>query len=359
MDEPEEMSSSSDIEVITENHCASFNHNPGQDPHSTQKIVIPCHKNLQNRQYDTYTKCPSRRTKKALSPYDQAWKDRRARRSAKRLVQIIKRREARLTPSQLVAYEQRQVEKREMRAAENGILKEACIQGELKRAKKAARVDPKTFLTISFDEESNNDSESKQKIAVHVDDMIVKSKFVGRIIIQDRLSAMRQALSEHVCHAASQRTYDRHCYFVDAAVSHHHKITGIGVANRTELCSGVSSWIVQGHRIYEDMDQDRAEVWAIWRALQISLTRAYGDQKCRREQESYCVVVIYSDSKQALHLIEKSCLSDDQLFNKIGHQSQELKRLGIDVELHWVTGHRDIPGIELADLVSKSARKPT
>lgn len=43
---------------------------------------------------------------------------------------------------------------------------------------------------------------------------------------------------------------------------------------------------------------------------------------------------------------------------KIIAQSIKLQQLGVDVHLHWVPGHRDIPGNELADPVAKKARQP-
>ena len=42
---------------------------------------------------------------------------------------------------------------------------------------------------------------------------------------------------------------------------------------------------------------------------------------------------------------------------KIVAQSLELDQLGVEVQLHWVPGHRNIPGNELADLVAKKARQ--
>lgn len=41
------------------------------------------------------------------------------------------------------------------------------------------------------------------------------------------------------------------------------------------------------------------------------------------------------------------------MVQKIIAQSIKLQQLGVDVHLHWVPGHRDIPRNELADLVAK------
>lgn len=49
-------------------------------------------------------------------------------------------------------------------------------------------------------------------------------------------------------------------------------------------------------------------------------------------------------------------LKGGKVVQRIIAQSIESQRLGVDVQLHWLQGHRGIPGNELADLVAKRAR---
>lgn len=68
------------------------------------------------------------------------------------------------------------------------------------------------------------------------------------------------------------------------------------------------------------------------------------------------MVVIYSDCKDASWRISREKPGGGRVVQRIISQSMELQCLGVEVQLHWVPGHRHMPGNELADLVSKRAR---
>lgn len=115
---------------------------------------------------------------------------------------------------------------------------------------------------------------------------------------------------------------------------------------------------MKGYRIHEALDQWDAEAWAIWQALQVVLDKVNADRAQVKPQDPCSLAVVYSDCKTVLRWIANGSLKDGNVVQKIIAQSIELQRLGVDVHLHWVLGHRDIPRNELADLVAKKAHQP-
>ena len=101
-----------------------------------------------------------------------------------------------------------------------------------------------------------------------------------------------------------------------------------------------------------------AEAWAIWQALEITLEKAHTDRACVKPRDPCSVVVIYSNCITVLRRIGNHMPGGGVVVQNIITQSIKLKRLGVEVQLHWVPGHRNIPGNELADLVAKKARQP-
>lgn len=128
--------------------------------------------------------------------------------------------------------------------------------------------------------------------------------------------------------------------------------------HKTHLQDWVSLWAAKGYRICGALDQVDAEAWAIWQALEIVLEKVFADRKCVTPQDPGSVAVIYSDCTTALQRVGHDKPGGGVVAQKIINQSIELKRLGVKVQLHWVPGHRNIPGSELADLVAKRARQP-
>ena len=290
--------------------------------------------------------------------YDQIRRARAARRTARRLVRQRLRLEARLGPAGMAALARERLEREQMKESETVLLKEACIKRELKRAKRTV-ISPKTFQTIDIHEDDGEgDSECEQVIITQVGQIDTEpDAFAGQIVIQDRLSALRQALSEHARDGTRRKEPGRHSFHVDAAVSREDGITGIAVVHKTHRQDWASLWTAKGYRIHRTLDQMDAEAWAIWQALEITLEKVHTDRVCVKPLDPCSVAVIYSDCKTALRRIGNDRPGGGVVAQNIISQSMELKRLGVEVQLHWVPGHRNIPGNELADLVAKKARQ--
>ena len=244
------------------------------------------------------------------------------------------------------------------------------MKRELKRAKKTARtsVCPEGFQTIDIHTDNDDDDEDHSEcdqVVITVDSEIgAETKgtrtatFAGSIIIQDRLEAMSQALSEHTKESYLRTEPGRHSFHVDAAVSRGDEMTGIAVVQKKDRRNWASEWTAKGYRIHEARDQWDAEVWAIWQALQTVLDKVHADRAQVKPQDPCSLAVVYSDCKTALRWIGNGSPKGGKVVQKVIAQSIQLQRLGVDVHLHWVPGHRDIPGNELADLVAKKARQP-
>ena len=181
-------------------------------------------------------------------------------------------------------------------------------------------------------------------------------EFAGQVIVQHRLDAMRQALSEHT--QDGQAKPGRHSIHVDAAVSQETNTTGIGVVHKADRWYFASPWVTYGYRIQQCLDQTEAETWAVWQGLELMLERVQNDRMCVKPQDPCNVVVVYSDCIAALHNINRGTSSGSKVVRRIIRQSRKLRNFGIDVQLCWVPGHRGVPGNELADLVSKKAGEP-
>lgn len=283
--------------------------------------------------------------------YAQTKRERAAKRTARRLAKRL----SRLTPLGLVALTQ----KRLMKERETTLIKEACMKRELKRAKRAA-ISPEMFQTIDIHDDGGEEDNAGEQIIITQDSEIgVETKaFAGVITIQDRLSAMSQALSEHAKDGTLRKEPGRHSFYVDAAVSSEYGISGIAVVHKTHRRYWASPWTAKGYRVRETLDQEDAEAWAIWQALQVTLEKVHADRANAKPQDPCSVVVVYSDCAWALQRIGNSRPGGGKVVQKIIAQSMELQRFGVDVHLHWVPGHKKIPGNELADLVAKQARQP-
>ena len=102
------------------------------------------------------------------------------------------------------------------------------------------------------------------------------------------------------------------------------------------------------------MEQNDAETWAVWQALEIVWGKTYTDSGYIVPLDLCSLAVIYTDSHAALHQIGR-CDLNDGIARRIGDQASELQELGVDVQLHWLPSHEKIPGNELADRTAKQA----
>ena len=301
----------------------------------------------------------------------QVKKERAARRTERRRVKQEQRLQARFTPLELAARKQKRLIRKQMTEAEALLLKEFCMKRELKRAKKVIRaLRPKEFPIIDIHADDDNDDDkgdSEREQVIIAEDSEVGAEtsttnnatFAGTVTKQDRLRAMSQALSEHAKLCTRRAEPGRHSFYVDAAVSRENRMTGIAVVYKTDRRYWASEWTAKGYRIFEALDQTEAEAWAIWQALQSILEKVHADRAIVKPQDPCSVAVVYSDCASALEWIRDASSKGGKVVRKIIGQSVELQRLGVDIQLHWVQGHRNVPGNELADLVCKRARQPT
>lgn len=278
-----------------------------------------------------------------------------------RFARRLFRYESRLTQTEIIANAQRRFERSVISAQrQKALLKEACMKRELRRAKKTAWARTE-FQDIDIHNDNGDEEHSKceQVLVTQDDDKAAKTNtFAGQIMIQDRLSAMSQALSEHTKDGTLRTEPGRHSFHVDAAVSEEEDLTGIAVVQKTNRQYWASPWTAKGYRIREALDQTEAETWAIWQALQVTIENVHANRAVLKPQDPCYLAVVYSDCQMALQKIGSSSSDGGKVVQKIIAQSMELQRLGVDVHLHWCLGHRNIPGNELADLVSKKGRRP-
>lgn len=243
--------------------------------------------------------------------------------------------------------------------AESLLLKKAHMTQEVEKAKRTV-ITPDMIQTIDI---VNNDGEP-----IDVNLKIIGDQnrsrceepgpFVGQIVIQDRLSAMLQAISEHTREGPRRKEPGRHSFHADASVSWEHNMTGIGVAYKSHRQDWASPWTAKGYRIFGSLDVNDAEMWAIWQALECVLEKAHADRQYVKPQDPCSLAVIYSDCHSALRRIGGYEPSNGAVVQRIIAQSIELERLGIKIQLHWVPGHRNIPGNVVADSASRMARQP-
>ena len=287
-------------------------------------------------------------------------RDRVARKAADRAKRRLKRLAARFTPAEIAAIQQRKLNFQQLKAAAEALLKANCMQSEVKRAMKT-KLRPKMFETINVHQAENN-KVGKSHFPVAANDTKTSVPtisqgpecFAGQIIIQHTLSAMAQALSEHGKLGGEP---GRHSFHVDAAVSRVDETTGLALVWKMQRRKWASPWAAIGYHIDEYFDQVTAEAWAICQALRVTLQKVLEDRAhCGHDPCS--VVVIYTDCQSALSRIARKEPGSDEVVQKIIAQSRALEKLGVEAQLHWTPGHRNVPGNLLADIVSKRARRP-
>ena len=202
--------------------------------------------------------------------YDQIWRVRRARRAVRNVVRHRERLEVRLGPETLAARDQELCEQQQMKKAEAALLKEMCMQREVKRAKRT-KIFPNTFDVLQIHQYRDPlQYKVKENTIESVSESELNSKtFTSQIISQDRLDAIRQAISEHTKEGTRRRQPRWHSSHVDAAVSCDENLTGIAVVHKAHQQHWASPWTVRGYRMYASLDRTDAEVWAIWQALQV------------------------------------------------------------------------------------------
>lgn len=143
--------------------------------------------------------------------------------------------------------------------------------------------------------------------------------------IQDRLKAMGQALSANAKDSTFRTTPGRLSSYVDAAVSHENRLTGITVVHKTNRQDWASPWTANGYRIHEALGQIEADAWAIWQALQLTLGKVQADHAEVGPQDPCSVAVVCSDCKPTLEWIKKGILEGGKVVQRTIAQSIELQ----------------------------------
>ncbi|KAL8643882.1 MAG: hypothetical protein Q9210_007519, partial [Variospora velana] len=233
----------------------------------------------------------------------------------------------------------RRLEQKRLKEAMARHVKDACMKRELKRAMKT-KISPKYFrrICVAEEEEENTGTEDdgRTTLAILVSDAdTFKTEraggcgsFAGQIVIQDHLAAITQALSEHCKDGPRRKEPGRHSFYVDAAVSKKHDLTGIGVTFKTHRQDWASSWTAKGYQIYKTLRQTDAEMWAVWQAMEIVLEKIYFDSGYPVPLDPCSLAVIYTDCQSALHRIGHGAQGDG-IAQRIGDEARELQELGI------------------------------
>ena len=229
-------------------------------------------------------------------------------------------------------------------------------KGELKRARRTA-ISPHSFPFLSIPSEIFQDNSDDEILTITDGSLRVAEPdiFPGKVVIQDRPEAITQALAEHSKDRLLRKEPGRHSFHVDTAVSRGDDLAGIAVVHKTHRQFWASDWAVKGYRIQADLDQEDVEAWAIWQALEVVLEKVNLDQSLEKPVNPCSLAIIYSDCQRVLQKLRNEWPGGGLVRHHIICQTQKLRRLGVNIELHWVPGHRHVPGNVLADLVAKKA----
>ncbi|GAD92627.1 predicted protein [Paecilomyces variotii No. 5] len=202
--------------------------------------------------------------------------------------------------------------------------------------------------------------EQQQSVTMSLSDEYGFPHFKGSVVIQKtHIQALSYALSEYKLRS---RIPNRMVYWVNGSVARRpgrNHVPGIAVVSKSKDEGCPFLWKIQGYRIHKKMGCLDIELLAILQALQIAFdesdeTRSegiYGEQQ---------TLVIYSGCQEALdmilhHLTRARRDTTNMLLEWIVDLTDALRDFYGSVELHWVPGHRDVPGNYLAEYVARRA----
>lgn len=181
-------------------------------------------------------------------------------------------------------------------------------------------------------------------------------RFPGEIVVQDRLEAIKQALAEHDEESTLRKEHGRHSYHVDAAISTGDDLVGIGIARKSRWRRHwPSEWTAKGYCIRGEMNSEDAEAWAVWQALTLIRDNTCDVSPVEKPGDPCSLAIIYSDCLSVLQSLRTRKQGRSVAEINIISRAHELMQLGVFVELHWVPGHRQVPGNYLADQVAERA----
>lgn len=189
-----------------------------------------------------------------------------------------------------------------------------------------------------------------------------KEPFVGKVIIQDTLSATKKAIAVHTEGFEGSATEpDCYTYYVDAStdgdmeggqrIASRDQRAGLGVVQYMGP-RNTPPWVYHGFHVRHRLKSNSAEEWAIYKAMQLALTEIDHSSA----HDSFTTVIIFSDSTGVLEDITTGGKKYSQARHRIHQLSHKLRDQGVSLELHYCPGHRKIPGNMLADSVASRAR---
>ena len=256
-----------------------------------------------------------------------------------------------------------------MRKLEAATVQALCSKRDMKRARRARQKITgavRTFPSLEFppqqqqqvvpiSRERDDDDDAAAIIEECSQLATFGPRFPGEIVIQDRLGAIKQALAEHDEQSSLRKEHGRHSYHVDATISTGDDLAGIGIAHKSrwrQKCA--SEWTAKGYCIQGEMKSEDAKAWAVWQAL--TLVR---DNTCdfpgEKPGDPCSLVIIYSDCLSVLQSLRTRKQARSFAEINIISRARVLMQLGVFVELHWVPGHRQVPGNYLADQAAERA----
>ncbi|KAG8532524.1 uncharacterized protein KY384_002401 [Bacidia gigantensis] len=235
-------------------------------------------------------------------------------------------------------------------------------RGEWKKAMGAARASmPFPILALPSDDLLSPKAEnlgmgteyggSDDEGRMIVDERAENVWFPGKVVIRDRVAAITHALAEY------KQWGGRNVFWVDGATYAGYHGGSIAVLRVADRGDSRSAWVAEGYRVdLEAVDQHGVEAWAIWKALRMIFECDERERSSVSGKDDACsLMVVYSDCQDVLRNLMLGSLHCDLAEQRIIGQAQELEKIGITMEIHWVPGHVGIPGIEAADLVAKRA----
>jgi ribonuclease HI len=158
------------------------------------------------------------------------------------------------------------------------------------------------------------------------------------------------------------KTTQYHVYFADGSLR-----SGRAAAGIVWRKPSPSDWGGQGlHFSVKTSNSNLVELYAIDCALEIATKDILETKERTRKTHE---LLIFSDSQDALNGIRsfksqrspyyKQAKERYRLLQSVMERSEALKRQRVNLELHWVPGHKDVPGNTLADHLAVATTKPT
>ena len=263
----------------------------------------------------------------------------------------------------MLAEEKRQ--RRRRSEAETQLLREANVKKEMSRARRAAS-GMSNYSVFSLYDDDNDALIKELKIPLYALNLVCPSEqtiidqgvtsFPGEVTVRPHLEAMEYALDEY---NGRRKIPGRMTFWVDGSVSPR-GVSGTAVAFRASSRAVGSEWIVRAYTVleFDRLGTVHVEALAVMHALRIALANAINNDGTSAKASD---VVIFSDCVSTLQKIENfthegQCWGKP-LLGRIVFLANELRKVAVKLQLHWVPAHKGIPGNYLADALAKRATR--